>query len=63
MPWMIFQADLVAVKRISWMMPGMIIQGDHVAVQGFPWMMPWMIIQLFKATFLRYKDFDGRCHG
>ena len=35
MPWMIFQADHVAVQGISWMMPWMIIQVDHVAVQGF----------------------------
>ena len=35
MPWMIFQADHVAVQRFSWMMPWMIIQGDHIVVQGF----------------------------
>ena len=32
MPWMIFQADHVAVQGFSWMMPWLTFQGDHVAV-------------------------------
>ena len=38
MPWMIFQADHVAVQVFSWMMPWMSIQVDHVAVHGFSYM-------------------------
>ena len=38
MPWMIFQADHVAVPGFSWMMPWMSLQVDHVEVYRFSWM-------------------------